>query len=216
MTRYIVEPRLIHLTLMTSTNTKYHQSKSQIATEEQQITAAKKNPQRFDIIYDKYFLAIYKYILVRVENKNMTDEIVSKVFAKALYKLHQYKFKGFPFSSWLYRIAYNEMNDAFRRNKAQRIVQVPLEHFGEIMQEEDETDAHLRELQIKMLLDGIGLLKKDEIELLELRYFEKRPFKEVGQILDITEENAKVKTHRVVKKLRKIIEQHQPTLHEQH
>jgi RNA polymerase sigma-70 factor (ECF subfamily) len=216
LTRYIVEPRLIHLTLMTSTNTKYHQSKSQIATEEQQITAAKKNPQRFDIIYDKYFLAIYKYILVRVENKNMTDEIVSKVFAKALYKLHQYKFKGFPFSSWLYRIAYNEMNDAFRRNKAQRIVQVPLEHFGEIMQEEDETDAHLRELQIKMLLDGIGLLKKDEIELLELRYFEKRPFKEVGQILDITEENAKVKTHRVVKKLRKIIEQHQPTLHEQH
>ena len=119
------------LTLMTSTNTKYHQSKSQITTEEQLITAAKKNPQRFDVIYDKYFLAIYKYILVRVENKNMTDEIVSKVFAKALYKLHQYKFKGLPFSSWLYRIAYNEMNDAFRRNKAQRTVQVPLEHLGE-------------------------------------------------------------------------------------
>ena len=84
------------------------------------------------------------------------------------------------------------------------------------MQEEDETDAELREQQIKMLLDGIGLLKKDEIELLELRYFEKRPFREVGQILSITEENAKVKTHRVVKKLRKIIEQHQSTTHERH
>ncbi|MFT6717511.1 MAG: RNA polymerase sigma-70 factor (ECF subfamily) [Saprospiraceae bacterium] len=201
---------------MSYANTKYHQSKSQIATEEQQIVAAKKNPQRFDVIYDKYFLAIYKYILVRVENKNLTDDIVSKVFAKALYKLHQYKFKGLPFSSWLYRIAYNEMNDAFRRNKAHRTVHVPIEQLGDMIQEEDETDAKLREQQIKMLLNGIGKLNKDEIELLELRYFEKRPFREVGEILNITEENAKVKTHRVVKKLRQIIEQHQSTTHEQH
>jgi RNA polymerase sigma-70 factor (ECF subfamily) len=199
---------------MTSTNQKYHQSQAQIASEEQQIIAAKKNPRRFDVIYDKYFLAIYKYILVRVENKNLTDEIVSKVFAKALYKLHLYKFKGLPFSSWLYRIAYNEMNDAFRRNKAQRIVQVPLDKLGDLIQEEDDSVAELREKQIKLLLSGIGKLNKNEIELLELRYFEKRPFREVGEILNITEENAKVKTHRVVKKLRIIIEQHQLTTHD--
>lgn len=201
---------------MSHTKSNYHQSQSQIATEEQQITAAKKNPQRFDVIYNKYFLSIYKYILVRVENTNMTDEIVSKVFAKALHKLHQYKFKGLPFSSWLYRIAYNEMNDAFRRNKAQRTVQVPLDQLGDIMHHEEETDAHVREQQIKMLLNGIGKLNEDEIELLELRYFEKRAFREVGEILNITEENAKVKTHRVVKKLRKIIEQHQSATHDQH
>jgi len=199
---------------MTSTNTKYHQSKSQIANEEQQIIAAKKNPQRFDVIYNKYFLAIYKYILVRVENKSLTDEIVSKVFAKALYKLHQYKFKGLPFSSWLYRIAYNEMNDAFRRNKVKRTVHVPIEQLGDMMCEEEETDTQLREQQIKMLLNGISELNKSEIELLELRYFEKRPFREVGEILEITEENAKVKTHRVVKKLRTIIEKNQSTTHE--
>lgn len=190
---------------------KYHQSQSQIATEELAIKAAKSNPKHFDVIYDKYFLPIYKYVLVRVENKNLTDEIVSRVFSKALYKLSQYKFKGLPFSSWLYRIAYNEMNDTFRRNKAQRIVQVPLEDIGDFVQQESECDERERERQIKTLLSGIGKLKKEEIELLELRYFEKRPFKEIGEILNIKEENAKVKTHRVIKKLRKIIEQHSLT-----
>ena len=200
--------------LMTITNAKYHQSKIQITNEEQQIVAAKKNPQRFDVLYNKYFLAIYRYILVRVENKDLTDEIVSKVFAKALYKLHQYKFKGLPFGSWLYRIAYNEMNDAFRRKKAQRIVQVPIEQLGDFVQQEESSDTQLREAQIKMLLKGIGELNQSEIELLELRYFEKRAFREVGEILNLTEENAKVKTHRVVKKLRIIIEQHQSKTHE--
>jgi RNA polymerase sigma-70 factor (ECF subfamily) len=201
---------------MTTSQAKYHQSKTQIANEEQQIIAAKKNPQRFDILYDKYFLAIYKYILVRVENKDLTDEIVSKVFAKALYKLHQYKFKGLPFGSWLYRIAYNEMNDTFRRKKAQRIVQVPIEQLSNFIEQEEDNDKQLRDQQIKMLLNGIGELQRSEIELLELRYFEKRSFREVGEILNITEENAKVKTHRVVKKLRVIIEQHQSKNHGQH
>ena len=190
---------------MNYTKTHYHQSTSQIAREEHQINAAKKDPQQFDVIYNKYFLSIFKYVLVRVENKDLADEIVSRVFAKALYKLHQYKFKGLPFSSWLYRIAYNEINDAFRRSKSQRIVQVPINQLGDIMQEKEDPTPHKRDQQIKLLLNGIGKLNQDEIALLELRYFEKRPFREVGEILSIKEENAKVKTHRVIKKLRNII-----------
>jgi RNA polymerase sigma-70 factor (ECF subfamily) len=37
---------------------------------------------------------------------------------------------------------------------------------------------------------------------LELRFFEERPFSEVADILGITENNAKVKTYRVIDKLR--------------
>ena len=38
--------------------------------------------------------------------------------------------------------------------------------------------------------------------MVELRFFEKRPFKEIAELLDITESNAKVKMHRVIEKLR--------------
>jgi RNA polymerase sigma-70 factor (ECF subfamily) len=49
-------------------------------------------------------------------------------------------------------------------------------------------------------------LDEDEMELIELRYFEKHPFKEIGEILDITENNAKVKTYRVIDKLKKLLQ----------
>ena len=184
---------------------KYHQNADQLKTEEQIIAAAKVNPQQFEQLYNKYFLAIYKYVIIRIENKHQTDEIVSKVFSKALFKLKQFKFRGVPFSSWLYRIAYNEINDLFRKKKAERVVQVPLEYFSEYQSlEDDQDDLYEKEKSIDRMLDTIKQLKKLEIELLELRFFEKRSYREIGEIMEITEDNAKVKTHRVIKKLQKL------------
>jgi RNA polymerase sigma-70 factor (ECF subfamily) len=65
--------------------------------------------------------------------------------------------------------------------------------------EEDKTNENR-----KMLLDIISHLDTDEVEMVELRFFEKRSFKEIGEILDLTENNAKVKAHRLVKKMKKI------------
>ena len=48
-------------------------------------------------------------------------------------------------------------------------------------------------------------LTSDEMEMIELRFFEKLPFKEVGEILDITENNAKVRTYRILEKLKTIL-----------
>ena len=44
-----------------------------------------------------------------------------------------------------------------------------------------------------------------DLEIVELRFFEKRPFAEIANILDITESNAKVRTYRVLERLKKII-----------
>ena len=37
-----------------------------------------------------------------------------------------------------------------------------------------------------------------------MRFFEERAFKEIGEILNLTTENARVKTHRALKKLQKL------------
>ncbi|MGZ4055195.1 MAG: RNA polymerase sigma factor, partial [Bacteroidia bacterium] len=48
-------------------------------------------------------------------------------------------------------------------------------------------------------------LPEDELQMIEMRFFEKRSFKEIGEILEITENNAKVKTYRILEKLKKMI-----------
>ena len=60
---------------------------------------------------------------------------------------------------------------------------------------------------VVVLIQMIKKLKEDEVQIVELRFFEKRSFKEIGEILDITENNAKVKSHRVINKMKKLFNQ---------
>jgi RNA polymerase sigma-70 factor (ECF subfamily) len=56
------------------------------------------------------------------------------------------------------------------------------------------------------LLKAISHLKPNQVQLIELRFFEKRSFKEMGEILGLTENNAKVKTFRTLSKLKEVME----------
>ena len=48
-------------------------------------------------------------------------------------------------------------------------------------------------------------LEEEDMQFIEMRFFEKRAFKEIADIFGITENNAKVKTYRILEKLKKII-----------
>ena len=65
---------------------------------------------------------------------------------------------------------------------------------------DNDSTENMREI----LIEVIGELPEVELQIIEMRYFEKRSYREIGEILDMTENNAKVKAHRVVKKMKKI------------
>jgi RNA polymerase sigma-70 factor (ECF subfamily) len=121
---------------------------------------------------------------------------------KALTNLPKYEFRGVPFSSWLYRIASSELNNLFRAEKAKRTVNIESVSIHAIIEEIQETKIDKYHDKIVGI---IAQLPEDELQLIEMRFFEKRAFKEIAEILDITENNAKVKTYRILDKLKKII-----------
>lgn len=187
---------------MSTTTSKYHQTEIDIQNEEVILRRAIENPQAFAPIYEKYYLAIFKFVLQRVENEQYASEIVSNVFAKAIFNLKKYKFKGTPFSAWLYRLAYNEIATKFRKDNRKRTVNIPDETWSLFASENDEIEDN--SLSFKKLKLCLQKLKPNEVELIEMRFFEDRPFKEMGEILELTTENARVKTHRALKKLQKL------------
>ncbi|MCW3104230.1 MAG: sigma-70 family polymerase sigma factor [Bacteroidetes bacterium] len=168
--------------------------------EKQQIDASKKDAQCFEPLYVKYYEQILKFVYKRVENLDDCREVTSTVFTKALVNIHKYKDHGFPFSSWLYRIAINEINQFYRDTNKMRVISLDEK---EVRNLEDETESTKTEL-ISSLKRSLAYLSEEELLLIELRYFEERPFVEVAQILNITENNAKVKTYRVIDKLKSI------------
>ncbi len=182
-------------------NTSYHMNSFLLEEERIQIENAKQNPEKFGPLYRKYFEPIYRYVYKRMDDLETVDDVTSMVFVKAIANLHKYEFRGLPFSSWLFRIAKSELNQAFRDKKAQRTVRLDKVVIGQMMDEIVENDSDLNRSK---LLDSLTRLKPYQLELIEMRFFEKRSFREIGELLEMTENNAKVKTFRALNKLKQI------------
>jgi RNA polymerase sigma-70 factor (ECF subfamily) len=182
-------------------NLLYHQSTFRLEDEMSLIEIAKKDPRQFAPLYKKYHEAIFRYVYKRVDDEEAAYDITSSVFVKALASLPKYEFRGVPFSSWLFRIAKSELYQSFRDKKAQRTVSLD---SVTIVQFIDELNEDFSEEQRTTLLNSLQLLKEHQLQLIEMRFFEKRSFKEIGEIVGLTENNAKVKTFRALVKLKEI------------
>ena len=170
-----------------------------LAAEAETIEAAKKDPAAFEPLYTKYHEQIFRYVYQRMDDKDLAFDVTSQVFLKALQNLKRFEHRGVPFSSWLYRIALSETNKQFSKTKAQRTVNLRDDHVTDLMDElEEQPDEALRQNMISQLAD----LPEDELALVEMRFFEQRPFREIGEIMGIKETNAKVKLYRTLKKLK--------------
>jgi len=177
----------------------YHQSEEQLNNENNVVQAAKSDLKHFESLYNKYHEQIFRYVYQRIDTIDLAHDITSQVFLKAMNKLHQYQFKGVPFSSWLYRIAMSEVYQYFKDKKAERTINFETEKIKDLI---DEIEIDDMEIKLTLLLEKITELPDNELEMIELRYFEQRPFKEISELLNISESNAKVKIHRIIKKLK--------------
>ena len=186
--------------IMRSVNPIYHHSTQMLDQEQEWITLAKENPKHFAPLYKKYHEQIFRYIYQRMDDKQMAYDVTSQVFLKAINNLKKFEFRGVPLASWLYRIAKSELNQSFRDNKSKRAINIDdiqVATFMEVFEEETNS------INKKRLFNALKGLNESELQLIELRYFEDRPYKEIGEIIDVKENNAKVKTFRALEKLKK-------------
>lgn len=174
-------------------------SNNQIKEEFEQIKKAQKNPDCFAPLYDKYFGFVFNFIFKRTSDKDLTGDLTSDVFLKAMLGINKYQFKGVPFSAWLLRIAVNEVNLHFRKNNKVRTISITessLENFFESIEES------YSEEKTKRLLGILQNLGDKDMQIIELRFFEGRAFKDIAQILQTGESNAKMKVYRLLEKIK--------------
>lgn len=181
---------------------RYHHTAEMLQSEQQIIEAAKQNPEHFGPLYDKYYKQIFGYVYQRMDSKDVAFDLTAQVFLKALTNLEKYEYKGVPFASWLYRIAHSEVMQLFRNNKKLRTINADVSDLRNICEEVEE---EYMEQYKSILMTVIKDLPEDELQLIELRFFEKRAFKEIAEILNITETNAKVKLYRILERVKKTL-----------
>lgn len=189
-------------------NLKHTLTEAELQAEWKEVQAAQQNPAHFRGLYNRYYQPIFRFVFTRVLDQEQTADLTAQVFLKAMQHISKYSYKGVPFSAWLYRIALNEINQFFRQNNRRPIVSLEDHHTNDLAQEMDDKAGF--EINLQQLKTVIQQLDPDELIMVELRFFEKRSFKEIGDIIEITENNAKVKMYRLLQKMKKMFEQSQP------
>jgi RNA polymerase sigma-70 factor, ECF subfamily len=147
------------------------------------------DPEAFGRIYEEYYGGIYRYVLKRTGNIKTAEDITSETFFKALKHISKFKWRDISFSSWLYRIATNEVNSFFRQGKYKTVSLDEMENEnlaqspGDIEAEIEEAETLLQ--QHEDFLQALEQVKKLPVKyqtVIALRFFEN---KKIGEICDI-------------------------------
>lgn len=170
-----------------------------IKQEEQTIALAKKNLAQFRVLYEQYYKQIFLFIYRKLNDKEITADLCSQVFLKAMSNIQQYTPQGLPFSAWLYRIASNEVSQYFRYHSKMRNVLVDDEMLERICDESEGPEQEELKQNIETIITSLPIL---EVELIELRFYEGKSYKEIAYIKNMTEVNAKTKVWRIIEKIK--------------
>jgi len=182
-----------------------------LSEEKRVVGQARKSPDAFAQLYDEYYPRIFGYVLRRSANLEAAQDITSETFLKALGKLWQFRWRNVSFSSWLYKIATNEINQYFRKAEYKKCVSLeelqeqgfepvsPHDPENELIEAQEELKQHEEFLEIQQKI--VRLPTKYQ-EVITLRFFEKKQIKEIAEILGKREGTIKSLLHRAVEKLR--------------
>lgn len=176
--------------------------KSKRYNEAKLIELAKTNPRYFGPLYERYHAQIFRFVYSRVRDRELTADLTSQTFTKALLAIKRYEDRGFALSTWLCRIAMNEVNMYFRQKNKQHFVDVDEGKLSDLAADVDD-DLHI---DSQILVDALNQLEYEHVELIELRFFEKRSFSEIGKLMGLKEDAAKMRVYRALNKLKALVQ----------
>ena len=171
--------------------------------ESEVIALAQKDSKHFGILYDKYFDQIFRFVFKRLGGKEaIAGDLTQQTFIKAMANIVKYEDRGFPLSSWLYRIAQNEVSMFFRNEKKTFAVSINENQLSD-MANEAEIEGYMSIEQQEKLIVLMNNMEEEQLELIELRFFQGFSFKQIADIYNISEANAKMRTYRILERLGK-------------
>lgn len=162
------------------------------------------DPACFEEFYNHYFPKIYNYVFFRVYDRDIADDICSRIFLKFIDKIDTYNSERGSLQTWLFTIAHNEIVDYIRKKKKRKEIPLELVENKESNKMDIETRV-LKNEEEEELYQAFKKLKEREKNILALKFWGELKNREIAGILDLTESNTGVIIYRTVRKLRSML-----------
>ena len=176
----------------------------------------KGDSKSFEALIQKHKNKIYAFILSKIRNRDLAEDIFQDTFIKVINSLQKGKYnEEGKFLPWVMRIANNLVIDYFRKGKKMRAI-APTDDFDifDILQDgEKNIEDNLVNNQIhKDLRKLIEHLPEDQKEVLKMRYYAELSFKEISESTGVSINTALGRMRYALINLRKLIDSHQVDL----
>jgi len=174
-----------------------------VQDEESLVRRAKQRDQEaFAQLYEGYFDKIYRYVAIRIGDRMEAEDITQQVFLNAIKAISSFRWRGIPFSAWLFRIAHNQVVDYLRR-KTKRPT-IPLDE-SLVASDYDPQLIAGQKLDIERLHSATGKLTPAQQEVISLRFAGELPIAQVARIMGKSEGAVKALQHSAIVALRKTL-----------
>lgn len=171
--------------------------------------AADRDPQAFAQLYDEHLSGIYRYVLYKVGDQTLAEDLTADVFAKAWEGIDRFQWRNLPFEHWLLRIARNLVIDHWR---AHRRPTSPMEELDNAPSEDLAPDEWVaREVEIEGLARALAGLPDDQRDVLVLRFVEGYSHADVAATLGKSEVAVRQIQVRGLRSLQKLMRAQQET-----
>lgn len=155
-------------------------------------------------IYKEYSKIVYSYLLSLTNNIDIANELTQETFYSAVKNISKFRNES-NVKNWLCKIAKNKWNDYYKKKKKRK--EFNIDEFAEnLILNNSLEDEYEEKEQIINLYKRIHNLDEESREVMYLRIRGELSFKEIGFIMQRTEEWARIIFYRAKIKLKEDFE----------
>ncbi|MBU1045912.1 sigma-70 family RNA polymerase sigma factor [Patescibacteria group bacterium] len=158
----------------------------------------------FGVLIERYEEKIRRYARKFLSNKEDTDDIIQTVFIKAYVNIQSFDIKR-KFSSWLYRIAHNELVNHLRKRRFFSSFNFDVFLPHSIRLRDNETDREVNYQEMRTIIEKcLNRLEMKYREVIIFYYLEELSYQEIADILQLPISTIGVRLSRGREKLKTI------------
>lgn len=171
-----------------------------------------------EFLIRKHEQRIFSYIIVRIQDRDLANDIFQDTFVKIVktLRLGKYNEEG-KFLQWSMRIAHNLIIDHFRKQKRMPKVQANAEfNIFDLVKDGklNKESVMIKEQIMTDLHKLIEELPEEQKQVLKLRHFSELSFKEIADQTDVSINTALGRMRYALINLRKLMEKHKVNLYQ--
>jgi RNA polymerase sigma-70 factor, ECF subfamily len=160
----------------------------------------------FAELYDRYVDRVYAFVLRRVGDHALAEDLTADVFTRMLRRIDTFSFTGADPIAWLLTIARNRVHDHYRSGRFR------LEQVGDLAGDDVRDDGPApssgveRAAVVAEVRRALSHLRPDHAEVLHLRFVDELSVGETAQVLGRNEGAVRALQYRALKALAQLVD----------